>query len=128
MTKYTIINRETYPRQRPEPSTPTVNFCLSTGVVYFSNAACRLMGISAGDHIEVLQSEQNPMLFGFRKTNDERGFKVHAKRMGVCFAAKRLVVRILTTYGLLNGTTAQLGTEPRDGAYWAIARNNRTMK
>lgn len=125
MSKYEILNRETFPRRRPEPGAPTVNFSISTGVTYFSKTACQLMDLHAGDKIEILRTKDNPLVFGFRKTNSDLGFRLRPKKAGLCFTAMPVVSRLLTMMGMLAGTTVQLGREPIDGAYWAILRSAR---
>ena len=123
MSDYEILNRETFPRRRPEPGAPTVNFSISTGVVYFSKTSCDLMDLKAGDKVEILRQKDNPLHFGFRKTDSELGFKLRPKKAGQCFTAMPVVSRILTSMGSLATTTVQLGREPIEGAYWAILKS-----
>lgn len=117
---YQIIGRSTFPRERPEPSAPTVNFSAVTGVVYFSKAACSLLDLSTGDRVLIARDRRDPLKIGFFKTTDEEGLKVRAKRCGQCFTAARLVRNILPVFGTTSNKTVQLGTEPEDGIYWVL--------
>lgn len=123
MSKYLVFNRDSFPRERPETHAPTVNFSASTGVIYFSLGACELMGLKSGDKIEFLQDPNDSLALGFRKTDSENGFKLRQKRCGQCFAAAKLVRRILLQFGRARNTTVQIGTEKKDGAYWIIKRS-----
>ena len=127
MIKYKILNRESYPRQRPPQNAPTVNFSFSTGTVYFSKTACELMKLKKGDKVEVLQEEDNALHFGFRKTDSENGFLLRPKKVGQCFTSKPFVIHLLTIMGDYATTTVQLATKPRDGAYWPIIKTVRKV-
>ena len=120
MAEYRVLDRASFPRERPEPLAPTVNFSAVTGVVYFSKRTCELLDLKTGDRLEVVQSADDPLVLGFRKTSNPMGFKVHGKKVGQCFAAAKLVRNVLLTFGRAGNTTVQLGTEPVDGIYWIL--------
>lgn len=123
MSDYKILNRESYPREMPPKNAPTVNFSPKTGVVYFSKGACELMDLKPGDRLEVLQDPNDTIMYGFRKTDSEYGFQVRPKKVGLCFVAIKFVRDILLTFGRWEGTTLQIGTEKRDGAWWLITKS-----
>ena len=123
MSEYNVLNREAYPREMPEVGAPTVNFSPKTGVLYFSKGACELMDLKAGDRLEVLQDKSDTIMYGFRKTDNEAGFKIRPKRVGMCFAATKLVRDILLSFGKWKCTTVLIGSEVRDGAWWLITRS-----
>lgn len=118
--EYKVFDRASFPRERPEPLAPTVNFSVTTGVVYLSKGTCDLMGLREGDRLEIVQKGNDALSLGFRKTNNPMGFKVHGKKVGQCFAAARLVRNILLQFGRAENTTVQLATEPVNGIYWML--------
>jgi len=118
--EYRVFDRTSFPRERPEPLAPTVNFSATTGVVYLSKGTCQLMALHAGDRLEIVQRGNDPLALGIRKTNNEMGFKIHQKKDGQCFAAARLVRNILLGFGRSESTTVQLASEPTNGIYWIM--------
>lgn len=121
--EYTVFTRKEFPKEKFRKMTPTVRFSRRTGVVYFSKAAVEMMDLHDGDKVEVLQSQRDAQMLGFRKTSNPLGFELYDRRAGMGFAAHRLTYRILALFGTNIGFTVQLGTEPMEGAYWIITKS-----
>lgn len=126
MTEYNVLTRRDFPEERAAHGAPTIHFDASTGRLYFSIGICDLMGLAPGDRIEVLQDTADPRLFGFRKTDSEDGFALRSReshKRGLCFVCAPLTRRILAAFGSFRNTTIQVGTMPKNGAYWVITRS-----
>ena len=120
MAELLVLNRLSYPRERPEPNVPTIYFTSVNGTVYVSKRTCELLGLLSGDRIEIVCTKTPVLRIGVRKTKSVNGFRVHPKRAGMCFSAANLVHEILTMTGRTKSITLRLAETPADGILWTL--------
>ena len=118
MKNYRVIDRTSFPRQRPEPKTPTMSFTRLNGVVYISLPLCGMLDLHPGDHIEFIKDDDTPLSLGIRKTDNQNGFRLRTKHHGLCFTSMSLANAVLQMWGKPKSFTARLLREPKDGIVW----------
>jgi hypothetical protein len=120
MAEIVVFNRISNPRERPRTNSPSLYFSSTNGVVYISTKATQLLGLEAGDKVEIVCAKPaGGLRIGVRKTDSINGFEVHPKRTGMCFSSASLVSQMLTMLGSVRSRTIQLEETPSNGIYWS---------
>lgn len=119
--EYKIYDRKSFPVSRSPRKRPVVTFSTTDGRVMLNYSACRLLGVDAGDKVEIVQDLDKPSRIGVRKAEGTHGFELRRRHENaMCFISKRLVYALLPAFGRRTTTRVQIGTEKSDGAYWLL--------
>ena len=121
--RYRIFNKASYPGMSPDPMAPTIRFSIGAngaGLVRLNKKTAKVVGVQAGDRVELVQDRTDPYRIGIRKTDSPNGFRLRQRESSLAFSASVVTRRILLQFGHPAGTTVQIGTEPSDGIYWIL--------
>lgn len=133
--RYTVFFRTDF---HPSPASlpPIVSVTLKDNHFNFNARAVEVMGLSVGMRLSYVEDHDNPRRFGFRITEDERGFEVRPRYVDrktnvVVITSAPLVHHVIEKLGRKTSFRAQIGTQYDDG-WWILessvsdtSRNNK---
>lgn len=109
----------------PRMTAPLHTISCRDGRVAFNARSVQLMGLRVGDRLSYIEDPQHPRRWGFRKTDDVRGFLMKLDHAGidvetVCITSKALTRHLSEKASMDCNFRAQIGTEPQDGVWWIL--------